>query len=202
MAQWEIRRLFQLVRHEIFAVSPFLGSFLAPKCVPLGYCDEMGNRDEHCPIRAAQGPRPGGMGGAGRRGQAGDPPHSRGRPRAGPATTRGPDTRPADDDPAAVRPDPAEVEIGPHRHGRETIVFVASGAIVFEHGDDLERRVEVRAGDVLYEAPSEYHLVRNDGRLTRSSSWPRSRRILANPAPSRAAGISPGSRSGGASPPA
>jgi thymidylate synthase (FAD) len=51
MAQWEIRRLFQLIRHEVFAVSPFLGSFLAPKCVPLGYCDEAGNRDEHCPIR-------------------------------------------------------------------------------------------------------------------------------------------------------
>ncbi len=51
MAQWEIRRLFQLIRHEVFTVSPFLGSFLAPKCVALGYCDEMGNRDEHCPIR-------------------------------------------------------------------------------------------------------------------------------------------------------
>jgi thymidylate synthase (FAD) len=51
MAQWEIRRLFQLIRHEIFSVSPFIGSFLAPKCVALGYCDEMGNRDEHCPIR-------------------------------------------------------------------------------------------------------------------------------------------------------
>ena len=51
MAQWEIRRLFQLIRHEVFAVSSFLGSFLAPKCVPLGYCDEMGNRDGHCPIR-------------------------------------------------------------------------------------------------------------------------------------------------------
>jgi thymidylate synthase (FAD) len=51
MAQWEIRRLFQLIRHEVFGVSPFLGSFLAPKCVPLGYCDESGNRDEHCPIR-------------------------------------------------------------------------------------------------------------------------------------------------------
>jgi thymidylate synthase (FAD) len=51
MAQWEIRRLFQLIRHEIFQVSPFLGAFLAPKCVPLGYCDEMGNRDGHCPIR-------------------------------------------------------------------------------------------------------------------------------------------------------
>jgi thymidylate synthase (FAD) len=51
MAQWEIRRLFQLIRQEIFDVSPFLGAFLAPKCVPLGYCDEMGNRDQHCPIR-------------------------------------------------------------------------------------------------------------------------------------------------------
>jgi thymidylate synthase (FAD) len=51
MAQWEIRRLFQLIRQEIFQVSPFLGTFLAPKCVPLGYCDEMGNRDQHCPIR-------------------------------------------------------------------------------------------------------------------------------------------------------
>jgi thymidylate synthase (FAD) len=51
MAQWEIRRLFQLVRHEVFGVSPFLGSFLAPKCVPLGYCDEFKNRDEHCVIR-------------------------------------------------------------------------------------------------------------------------------------------------------
>lgn len=51
MAQWEIRRLFQLIRHEVFTVSPFLGGFLAPKCVPLGYCDEAGNRDEHCPIR-------------------------------------------------------------------------------------------------------------------------------------------------------
>ena len=51
MAQWEIRRLFQLIRHEVFTVSPFLGSFLAPKCVPLGYCDEFANRDGHCPIR-------------------------------------------------------------------------------------------------------------------------------------------------------
>jgi thymidylate synthase (FAD) len=51
MAQWEIRRLFQLIRHEVFSVSPFLGGFLAPKCVALGYCDEAGNRDGHCPIR-------------------------------------------------------------------------------------------------------------------------------------------------------
>src|SRR3954453_14580120 len=51
MAQGGIRRLFQLIRHEIFGVSPFLGSFMAPKCVPLGYCDEFNNRDEPCPIR-------------------------------------------------------------------------------------------------------------------------------------------------------
>jgi thymidylate synthase (FAD) len=37
MAQWEIRQLFKQIRHEIFRVSPFFGSFLAPKCVPLGY---------------------------------------------------------------------------------------------------------------------------------------------------------------------
>lgn len=54
-------------------------------------------------------------------------------------------------------------EVGPHRHGVETIVYVASGEIVFEHGEDLERRVVVGAGDVLYEAPAEYHLVRNEG---------------------------------------
>ena len=68
MAQWEIRRLFQLIRHEVFAVSPFLGSFLAPKCVPLGYCDEMDNRDEHCPIRPHKDTVLGGLGreGAGR----------------------------------------------------------------------------------------------------------------------------------------
>ena len=51
MAQWEIRQLFKQIRHEIFRVSPFFGSFLVPKCVPLGYCDEMGNRDEHCRIK-------------------------------------------------------------------------------------------------------------------------------------------------------
>jgi quercetin dioxygenase-like cupin family protein len=55
------------------------------------------------------------------------------------------------------------VEIGPHRHGVETIVYLAGGQIVFEHGEDLERRVSVEAGDVLYEAPAEYHLVRNEG---------------------------------------
>jgi len=55
------------------------------------------------------------------------------------------------------------VEIGPHRHGVETIVYVAGGEIVFLHGEDLERRATVGAGDVLYEAPAEYHTVRNEG---------------------------------------
>jgi quercetin dioxygenase-like cupin family protein len=54
-------------------------------------------------------------------------------------------------------------EIGPHRHGVETIVYLAAGEIVFEHGEELERRTVVQAGDVLYEAPAELHLVRNEG---------------------------------------
>jgi quercetin dioxygenase-like cupin family protein len=55
------------------------------------------------------------------------------------------------------------VEIGPHRHGVETIVYVAGGELVFEHGEDMARTARVRAGDVLYEAPSELHIVRNEG---------------------------------------
>ena len=58
---------------------------------------------------------------------------------------------------------PPGVEIGPHRHGVETIVYLAVGELVFEHGEALERRALVRAGDVLYEAPAEHHLVRNEG---------------------------------------
>jgi quercetin dioxygenase-like cupin family protein len=55
------------------------------------------------------------------------------------------------------------VEIGPHRHGIETVVYLAGGELVFEHGEDLGRSTRVRAGDVLYEAPSELHSVRNEG---------------------------------------
>lgn len=57
---------------------------------------------------------------------------------------------------------PPGVEIGPHRHGVETVVYVAAGEIVFEHGEALDRRTVIRAGDVFYEAPAEYHLVRNE----------------------------------------
>ena len=58
---------------------------------------------------------------------------------------------------------PPGTEIGPHRHGVETVVYLAAGEIVFEHGEALARRAVVHAGDVLYEAPAEYHLVRNEG---------------------------------------
>jgi quercetin dioxygenase-like cupin family protein len=60
---------------------------------------------------------------------------------------------------------PPGAEIGPHRHGLETLVYVAAGEIVFEHGPELERRAVVRSGDVLYEAPAEYHLVRNEASI-------------------------------------
>lgn len=60
---------------------------------------------------------------------------------------------------------PPGVEIGPHAQGVETIVYVAAGELVVQHGEDLERRTVVGAGDVLYEAPAEHHLVRNEGRI-------------------------------------
>jgi quercetin dioxygenase-like cupin family protein len=55
------------------------------------------------------------------------------------------------------------VEIGPHRHGVETLVYLAGGELVFEHGEGMQRRLAVGAGDVLYEAPAELHQVRNEG---------------------------------------
>jgi quercetin dioxygenase-like cupin family protein len=55
------------------------------------------------------------------------------------------------------------VEIGPHRHGIETLVYLAGGEIVFEHGEGMARRAVVRSGDILYEAPAELHRVRNEG---------------------------------------
>jgi quercetin dioxygenase-like cupin family protein len=57
------------------------------------------------------------------------------------------------------------VEIGPHRHGVETLVYLAGGELVFEHGEGMNRRLAVGTGDVLYEAPAELHRVRNEGRL-------------------------------------
>jgi len=55
------------------------------------------------------------------------------------------------------------VEIGPHRHPVETIVYLAGGELVYEHGDGMATRTTVRSGDVLYETPAELHRVRNEG---------------------------------------
>jgi quercetin dioxygenase-like cupin family protein len=60
---------------------------------------------------------------------------------------------------------PPGAEIGPHRHGAETLVYLAAGELVFEHGPQLGRQTVVRAGDALYEAPAEYHLVRNESSI-------------------------------------
>jgi quercetin dioxygenase-like cupin family protein len=55
------------------------------------------------------------------------------------------------------------VELGPHRHPVETIVYLAGGELVFEHGEGMAQRTTVHSGDVLYEAPEELHRVRNEG---------------------------------------
>jgi quercetin dioxygenase-like cupin family protein len=57
------------------------------------------------------------------------------------------------------------VEIGPHSHEGETIVYLAGGELVFEHGEAMARRLHIRPGDVLYEAHDELHRVRNEGTL-------------------------------------
>ena len=64
------------------------------------------------------------------------------------------------------------VEIGPHRHGVETIVYLAGGELVFEHGEGMQRRLAVGPGDVLYEAPSEPHRVRNEGTAAHRQAQP------------------------------
>jgi quercetin dioxygenase-like cupin family protein len=56
-------------------------------------------------------------------------------------------------------------QVGPERREAEAILYLAAGEISFEHGVRLSRRVVVRAGDVLYQAPAEEHLVRNDGAI-------------------------------------
>ena len=73
MAQWEIRRLFQLIRHEIFGVSPFLGSFLAPKCVAARLLRRVQQPRRALPHPAAQGQRPGRLGAEARRSEEGRP---------------------------------------------------------------------------------------------------------------------------------
>jgi len=51
MAQWEIRKLFALIKAEVRRTHPFLAQFLVIKCVRMGYCDEARNADEHCKVR-------------------------------------------------------------------------------------------------------------------------------------------------------
>ncbi len=51
LAQWEIRQMFKLIRKELMQADPYFGKLLVPKCVPLGYCNEKRNEDEHCKIR-------------------------------------------------------------------------------------------------------------------------------------------------------
>lgn len=60
---------------------------------------------------------------------------------------------------------PPGAQIRPPRHGEEMIVYVAAGEIAFEHGPGFSRRVAVRAGDVLYQAPSDDGVMRNDGAI-------------------------------------
>ncbi len=73
MAQWEIRRLFQLIRHEIFQVSPFLGSLPRPEVRPARLLRRDGQPRRALPDTAAQGHRPRRLGGAveGRQGRPG-----------------------------------------------------------------------------------------------------------------------------------
>lgn len=56
-------------------------------------------------------------------------------------------------------------QVGPERRGAEAVLYLAAGEISFEHGVRLSRLVVVRAGDVLYLAPFEEHLLRNDGAI-------------------------------------
>jgi thymidylate synthase (FAD) len=46
-AQWEIRRLFRMLKSEIAKVSPLISDYLEPKCIRKGYCDEQ----ETCGLR-------------------------------------------------------------------------------------------------------------------------------------------------------
>ncbi len=60
---------------------------------------------------------------------------------------------------------PPGAQVDSQRTGMETVVYLAAGEVAFEHGPGLSRRVVVRAGDVLYQAPFDEHLVRNDGAI-------------------------------------
>ena len=67
MAQWEIRRLFQLIRHEVFTVSPFLGLVPRPQVRAAGLLRRVQQPRRALPHPPAQGRRPGRLGGEARR---------------------------------------------------------------------------------------------------------------------------------------
>ena len=62
MAQWEIRRLFQLIRHEIFAVSPVPGLVPGAQVRAAGLLRRGPQPGRALPHPAAQGQRAGGVG--------------------------------------------------------------------------------------------------------------------------------------------
>jgi thymidylate synthase (FAD) len=52
LSQWEIRKLFAMIRNRTIKAVPFLKNHLVIKCQRLGYCPEIkGNADGHCRIR-------------------------------------------------------------------------------------------------------------------------------------------------------
>ena len=56
---------------------------------------------------------------------------------------------------------PPGVEVGPHRHGVETIVYLAAGELTFEHGEALEENAPLeRPVSVLVVKPDELRIHR------------------------------------------
>lgn len=59
---------------------------------------------------------------------------------------------------------PPGAEVGPGRADAESAIYVAAGEIVAEPVSGSSASLVVRAGDVLYEAPSSSHVLRNVAR--------------------------------------
>ena len=159
MAQWEIRRLFQLIRHEIFQVSPFLGSFLAPEVRAARLLRRVQQPRRALPDPPAQGhgPRRVGAEAGGGPGRADETCRSMSAGAgSSPAST-------GDDDPPRVQPHrPGRGDWpAPARRGDRRLPRRRRARVRARRGDGAA--AVVRSGDVLYEAPSELHRVRNEG---------------------------------------
>ena len=118
MAQWEIRRLFQLIRHEIFAVSPFLGSFLAPEVRAAGLLRRVQQPRRALPDPAAQGQGPRRLGREGGR-REGRRPGAAGRLRLAAAVAAASVRRQVRDEPAD---DPGEARARLGAGGEDLLV--------------------------------------------------------------------------------